>query len=506
MDKKQTIKLPEEVSDFWGAEYSSDLSKQIAGDYNFSIGKIAGLTILVNDYFYKRKKIDEIEKHLTAEGLAQGEEVNKLALEVLGKKLLIADDIWFEGQVANKITALGGSPSDYKDIIEQYKVKVAEEKARLAEEDKAEREALAKEETIATAINPLDDPEEERKSSEIVFSTQIASLLAINDYATKMELNSRLVALLIDDKDNKFQQILLKALYDNKELLTEKNIMLKGEKTEPTIGNWLKDYIRFVGIEEAVSTLKKTQYFIDSPNVKILPPEEKDKLDALLDLYINLKNFQFNARKFDIEDLLIFPYSQEEMDQFTKDYENFLAEQKVREKNGEKGQTGELAKEEIDLQATLIGDEAEKKQIESEKVSLLKETRNQYAKIAPILEDHLLRRRRIKIIAALQALAEIGALDNLLAEFDSYKELMKKYFKRNNLQNEEVGFLKNPNQAKYVQHFLKFVFLERLGMLDYQGARYASQLSNIFRKIGATQYAQLAYLDLNDKKFKWTEL
>ena len=53
-------------------------------------------------------------------------------------------------------------------------------------------------------------------------------------------------------------------------------------------------------------------------------------------------------------------------------------------------------------------------------------------------------------------------------------------------------------------HFLKFVFLERLGMREDVGAKYAARLSSIFRSSGNMDYSHLAYLDLEDKKFKWS--
>ena len=62
---------------------------------------------------------------------------------------------------------------------------------------------------------------------------------------------------------------------------------------------------------------------------------------------------------------------------------------------------------------------------------------------------------------------------------------MKGFFKRNNLQGEEIEFKKNPHQAKYVQYFLKFVYLERLGMAEAEGARLAANISNVFMQKGS---------------------
>ena len=92
-----------------------------------------------------------------------------------------------------------------------------------------------------------------------------------------------------------------------------------------------------------------------------------------------------------------------------------------------------------------------------------------------------------------------------MAKDARFSSLLNGYFKRNNLQSEQEAFKLDPYQAKYIQHFLKYVFLERIGLSETDGARFAVKLSNIFRSKGASQYAQLAYLDLEDNKFKWTE-
>ena len=43
-------------------------------------------------------------------------------------------------------------------------------------------------------------------------------------------------------------------------------------------------------------------------------------------------------------------------------------------------------------------------------------------------------------------------------------------------------------------------------MTETEGARLAANISNIFMQKGMPQYAQLAFLDLHDHKFKWSDL
>jgi len=91
----------------------------------------------------------------------------------------------------------------------------------------------------------------------------------------------------------------------------------------------------------------------------------------------------------------------------------------------------------------------------------------------------------------------------VLANDQRYRSYLTGYFKRNNLAAEAAEFARDPHNAKFLKHFLRFVFLERLGMAESEGARLAANLSNVFLANGSFEYGELAYLDLNDRTFKW---
>jgi hypothetical protein len=493
MDEKE-IQLSSEVYDAWGAHCNIEINLDIKKRYDLDFQEVDSFVMLVNDYYFKRVSISDIESLIIERKIVPKEQVKEFAVEFLGKKLLIVDEEWFDDKVHEKIIALGGDPHDFLDFIDKYEDAVEEEKRERQKEER-EREK----EERGTEIEPyvVTNPEEEKRNSISVFTDQLVFILGEEDYLFKLELNSRLVTLLLLDIEEKvFQKELLQTLYDNKEVLIKKKITIKNEQVNGTVANWIKDYIEFVTLEEVTNTMQKAKYFVDSVNVKKLTSEEKYLLDKLLDLYINIRNFEVNASRYAVQDLKIFEYSEKEI----AEYDELVRQQ-------ESGQDGDITQDsgdEGDIDSLSAIDNDELGQVQAIKDKIAGETRKEYRKIADELEDFLLRRKRIEILACLELLSEIGALDNMIAEDARYKEYLIQYFKRNNLHELEAHFRADPFKAEFIMHFLKFVFLERLGMREDVGAKYAARLSSIFRSSGNMDYSHLAYLDLEDKKFKWS--
>jgi hypothetical protein len=85
-----------------------------------------------------------------------------------------------------------------------------------------------------------------------------------------------------------FKSRLRSALLECGALLSEKKIVLNNNQVPASVANWLKDYYTQVGMDK-VDTLKVSQYLTNSPNIKLISPEEKDDLKRLLNLFENLK-------------------------------------------------------------------------------------------------------------------------------------------------------------------------------------------------------------------------
>jgi len=492
------IKLPPEIEEILYSKQGQEANLAIADDHYLVNSQIAKMTLAISGLFDKSIEIRTVDKYFQQQmPEKEAATIKELVSDILGKRLLIVDQTWFDGKVAEKISAMGGNPADFQPFIEEFKSKMAAEKQAKEEEKKREEEerlAMEREEAEQEMPLVLKDPEAEKAATKRTFSGNLKDILLSSEYKVKLGLNSSLLILLTNDETEQLQKELLDTLYENKEVLTTDKISLKGEMVDPTIGNWLADYIRFTG-EEFASTIKRAQYITDSENPKKLKPEEKDLLKRLLDLYVGLRNFYANAGRMNLVDIQIIPLTAEEKALWDK------------EKSSGQQSSEELAEKmissgDVDIAKLYEGNPEENEKIGEEKERIATETRREYTRVADVFEDLLLSRKRHGIIACLEILAETHALDNLIAKDSRFTNFLLAYFKRNNLASEADGFKADPYQEKYVRYFLKYVLMERLGLADNEAARYASRLSEIFGSVGSP-YTQLAYLDLNDYKFKW---
>ena len=498
------IQLPDDVRLTLECDYGSEINKYIAGLFGLSVSGLMEITKLIRDVYYKQIEVKQIPDRLKEKMEVTPDVAQKIAFEICSQQLLVVDE-WLDGAVATALRGFGHNPDEFADYVEEYKETVLaeqeeEEEALAAQQALENPEPLRDlaEEKMQTIADVMQDPEAEKKASLEVFASNIKDLLESTDLPLRVEVNARLIYLLADDAETKFfQKELLEELYNNKEAITTTKITLKNEKVDATIGNWLNDYVQFVGVEGIVNSLKKAQYQADSENMKKLPPAERALIDKLFNLYSAVKNFYANVEKMEMDDIEIFPFTDAERQALAK------AETDRRAALEESVAAVEVAEAPVDIAALYQGKKEDRAKIDQAKVDLTSLTRGEYNKVADELEKQLLARQKFSIIAGIEILAESGALDDVLANDPRYRNYLTGYFKRNNLATEAADFVKNPHDAKFVKHFLRFVFLERLGMADSEGARLAANLSNIFLANGSFEYGELAYLDLNDRTFKW---
>ena len=502
--KKVDLSLPPDVDQALSSKFGNALNVQIAQEFGLNAGQLLSLTMLIRDFYVKAIPVATLESEVVKRLRVPKEKVNAFAQAVCSKRLLIINK-WLNGEPAKKLTELGGNPSKFEGFVDEYiealaREEVDEEEALTAQQALENPEPIREleEEKAQTIADVMQDPEAEKKASLEVFANNIKDLLESTDLPMRREVNIRLVYLLADDAETKFfQKELLEELYNNKEAITTDKIILKNEKVDATIGNWPNDYVQFVGVEGIVNSLKKAQYQADSDNMKKLPPAERALIDKLFNLYSAVKNFYANMEKMKMDDIEIFPFTDAERLALVKQTTDrqAAAEESVA--------TAEAPEAAVDIAALYQGKPADRAAIDKVKADIAILTRGEFNKVADELEKQLLARQKFAIIAGIELLAENGALDDVLANDQRYRSYLAGYFKRNNLAAEAAEFARDPHNAKFLKHFLRFVFLERLGMAESEGARLAANLSNIFLANGLFEYGELAYLDLNDRTFKW---
>lgn len=506
--------LPENIKLVLGVELNTQVNIDIATKYKLTVGQLAKMSGVSLDVFCKNIPVSDLDAAIVKRVGVTAAVAKKIALEFLGRRLLVIDAEWFDGEVTKKIKQLGGDEKIYEKDVALLKVEIAKGKVELEKETKelARKKDEAKKEEEGEKEEPLaiTNPEEEKQSAKIVFSSQIKDILSGSSVDVRQELNARMTILLLDDETEQFQHEILDVLQNNHELLTGEmsgkgeaggesvSYIVSGEeKVEPTVGNWIKDYIRFAGADDVQSSIKKAQYFTESANIRQLKPQERKVVEACLDLYINLRNFYLNITREDMGEVHLFPISIDEQ---------IAAERKERENadlTAKKADLAEEAEKEVDIAALYQDKPEDRAGIDQEKQLLIQKTRKESDRVADAMEEFMLRRKKYGTLACLEVLVETGALDDVLAKDIRFTNFLFGYFKRNEMKGEDVAFKKDPYQAKYVADFLKFVLLERLGLPSNEGARIAANLSNVFRSQGQNKYGQLAYLDLSDYSFKW---
>lgn len=122
-------------------------------------------------------------------------------------------------------------------------------------------------------------------------------------------INLQILYILRDELT--FQNELARAMYDNQELLTEKDFVYDGKPSAATISHWLKDFIQKNG-SGMFDSIVLTKYITESENTKKLSDKERAVVKKMLQTYRNIKFFPNSMYSDRVEDWEIFPVNDEE--------------------------------------------------------------------------------------------------------------------------------------------------------------------------------------------------
>ena len=143
---------------------------------------------------------------------------------------------------------------------------------------------------LAFGIEPADFPYIRADIVDLFKTGLVDALNFSEDETTK--LNDAIFYIIKSEAatGTAFEEELLKSLTANAERLTAANIISRGRSIEPTIANWLKDFIALNGTG-FFDLVKLSNYVTNSPNAAKLSDGEKQLLSHLLITYRNLKFF-----------------------------------------------------------------------------------------------------------------------------------------------------------------------------------------------------------------------
>jgi len=113
-------------------------------------------------------------------------------------------------------------------------------------------------------------------------------------------------------KDESFLNRLVRAFLENKEKISDKFIVTKGKTLDPTISNWVKDFVSDHG-SDIVTAVSLAKYLTNNENIKKIDQEERQILRQVLKIYKNLVFFPDSMDKMPYKDWEIFPINRDSL-------------------------------------------------------------------------------------------------------------------------------------------------------------------------------------------------
>lgn len=163
----------------------------------------------------------------------------------------------------------------------------------------------------------LDISYEDKKKiiSEVFYEKLLEQFNLPEDHL--LRLNAVIFELI--GKDEQFLNKLVKYFLDNQEKVSSKNLIIKGKEVEPTIANWIKDFVDLNG-SDIFSSVVLAKYLTTSENVKKLKEEERQILRQVLKIYKNLVFFPESMGSAKYLDWEIFPINRDLLNIFKNNF------------------------------------------------------------------------------------------------------------------------------------------------------------------------------------------
>lgn len=255
--------------------------------------------------------------------------------------------------------------------------------------------------------------------------------------------------------------------------LTSKKILNKKDiSISPTIDNWIKDYISFVGAGEHDS-LKRAKYLSKGRNVISLSEKEKESLRVLLVSYDQNSSAYFESK----DGMLIASEIKKE-------------EPKTSEAPGFDNILEELHQQIIQIDKSVLDSEF-----------IMSEADGDIGKVRDVLWNAVGLQDKDKAVGCLKLLIEKQILDAMLREDKRFHGILKRFI---NIKygKEFEGILEGDYDKLIIRRLLlEMLFTDKLRLNESEAVAIAFYLSNI-----KTDAGQLVYFDKTANKLKWRDL
>ena len=175
--------------------------------------------------------------------------------------------------------------------------------------------------SVSATLNKSDESAI-KKYLPILCALRLISLISVSDNEKKIFLGDNIITLLNqnyvnvkfwlkfvfsayaaeDETQQDLQKLFVSSLSESSALISEKNIQITTGQVRPLVKNWIYDYNAYVPLNKERSASDETAYINQSPNTKLLTPDQRNLLLKLLRIYDWLR-FDVLVPKKIIEDL-----------------------------------------------------------------------------------------------------------------------------------------------------------------------------------------------------------
>ncbi len=322
---QQTLNsLPSNVKKIFLSEFQRVISLELRKKYKLSLDQGGLLEEIITNLYFGEERFDKLVNLLQTDLKINDKTAHDLAKDVIGKKFIIVSNSFKDhnNDPLLTLTSLGGHQQDYSRDVELLKKAVAEEEAGTYQhtnylyKDEISPKKIQPEIIDETVVSEIDLNKNERLEAvkNILEENLLEVLQAENNTETIHEINDSLIEVLNEIPSS--QTEIERLISNNKALLTQNSILVDGKQALPTASTWLKDFQKIGGTDN-IDSLILTQYFVNSPNAKILPEAEKKVLRKFLLLYNNIKFFTKIFNNMPVEQWHIIPSIEEKTSQFS---------------------------------------------------------------------------------------------------------------------------------------------------------------------------------------------
>lgn len=252
----------------------------------------------------------------------------------------------------------------------------------------------------------------------------------------------------------------------------KKIISPDGHLVMPSIDNWLKDYVHYLGAGYH-NSLQRVQYLSKGPNTKDLSETERESLRIFLLSYDDKVPVDFVSQDGIVRASL--PQEPKLATDQPLDMEQAIAHL----------QTNLASLDRVLLPENFI----------------LSEAQNDIYKVRDILWNALGMNDKEKVLSCLKVLINRKAIDALIKEDSRFKSILKRFIGVHYGSAVSLWFDDNQDKLLARRLFLELILVEKLRLADSESAVAAFYMTSQWPQSG-----QVTYLDQKDAQLKWRNL